>query len=127
VYRVCAWCGVAMGQVSPYEDTAVTHGICDRCFNRVQTGRDLPPPTPLPPGHVLLVVAREARPLFWHLRSALEDLAGIAVVLDRRIHERRQNRTKIAANRRTASRRRAIASRDSLPATFGVWIVRSRG
>jgi hypothetical protein len=116
-----------MGQVSPYEDTAVTHGICDRCAARVRTGQDRLPPTPLPPGHVLLVVAREARPLFWHLRGALEGLAGIAVVLDRRTHERRRIVTKIASNRRTAPRRRGIVSRGPLPATFGLWIVRSRG
>src|SRR5262249_31393286 len=75
VFRVCAWCGLDLGRVPPHEDRAVSHGICARCAVRVRTGRESPP-TPLPPGHVLLVVARRAQPLYWHLSRAFEDLAG---------------------------------------------------
>ena len=125
MFRVCAWCGLDLGLVPPHEDRAVTHGICVRCVLRVRTGRE-PPPTPLPPGHVLLVVARRAQPLYWHLSRAFEDLAGIVVIPDRRLGDRRRRAIKVVGNRRSAERRRPTVMNDPLPATFGLWIVRFR-
>jgi len=124
VFHVCAWCGSSMGQVPPYEDPQVTHGICSRCAERVQAGQDRSLPDPVPPGHALLVVSRTARPLFWHLRAAFEDLPGVSVVWDRRIHERRRTATPIGSDRRVAARRQPLTSAGALPPAFGLRIVR---
>jgi len=80
----------------------------------------------LPPGHVLLVVARRAQPLYWHLSRAFEDLAGIVIIPDRRLGDRRRRAIKVVGNRRSAERRWAIGMNDPLSATFGLWIVRFR-
>jgi hypothetical protein len=29
--RQCAWCLVMMGETPPLADTAITHGICEKC------------------------------------------------------------------------------------------------
>jgi hypothetical protein len=106
VIRICAWCGVSLGELAPREDRAVTHGICDRCAERVHAGKDPSPPDPVPPCYWLLVVRRDAYPLFWHLRACLEDVPGVAVILDRRFRDRRH------AARPASSDRRAVARRD---------------
>ena len=33
--RECCACGVILGHKKPYEDTRVTHGICDECRDRL--------------------------------------------------------------------------------------------
>lgn len=105
VIRICAWCGASLGEAPPWEDQTVSHGICDRCAARVRAGEEPSPQDPLPPGYWLLVVRRDAHPLFWHLRAGLGDVARVAVILDRRIRERRRTVRTVAADRRTAARR----------------------
>jgi hypothetical protein len=33
---ICAWCGKAMGEKEPLEDTRVTHSICPSCQKQVE-------------------------------------------------------------------------------------------
>lgn len=37
--RVCSWCSGSMGEKPPFEDKTVTHGMCDKCLERV--GQDI--------------------------------------------------------------------------------------
>ena len=33
MFRICAWCGIPLsGPITVEQDTAVTHGICGRCY-----------------------------------------------------------------------------------------------
>ena len=101
---VCAWCQRYMGSATPAHDHAVSHGICPDCSDREALG-----------GAPILVVSRgraEAIPL---LRALLRGAPEIAIVVDRRAGERRDDgkgdgHSRFAARpveRRSSERRRA--------------------
>jgi hypothetical protein len=33
--RQCAWCLKLLGEVEPLADTSVTHGMCDKCSDKM--------------------------------------------------------------------------------------------
>ena len=33
---VCAWCNKEVREVQPFDDTDITHGICQECFDEVE-------------------------------------------------------------------------------------------
>ncbi len=35
--RVCAWCKKVIGEKEPFEDKSVTHGICQDCYDLINT------------------------------------------------------------------------------------------
>ena len=77
---VCAWCQKYMGSMEPFHDPAVSHGICGSCIERDSLD-DAP---------VLVVSPRraEAIPV---LQTLLRGAPEIAIVVDRRAHERRSD------------------------------------
>ncbi len=34
--RVCAWCNGYIGEKEPFDDPAVTHGMCDDCAEQMK-------------------------------------------------------------------------------------------
>jgi hypothetical protein len=38
--RKCAWCGCEFGRKEPFEDDAVTHGMCEACYRDLFQTRD---------------------------------------------------------------------------------------
>ena len=75
---VCAWCQKYMGSMEPFHDPAVSHGICTSCIER----------DPLDDAPVLVVSPRRAQAIPV-LQTLLRGAPEIAIVVDRRAHERR--------------------------------------
>jgi hypothetical protein len=75
---VCAWCQKYMGSMEPFHNPAVSHGICRECVER-DTLDDAP---------VLVVSPRRAQAIPV-LQTLLRGAPEIAIVVDRRAHERR--------------------------------------
>jgi len=76
--RVCAWCQKYMGSMEPFLDPAISHGICGDCVER----------DPLDDAPVLVVSPCRAR-VIPMLQTLLRGAPEIAIVVDRRGHERR--------------------------------------
>lgn len=36
--RICAWCQKDMGEIEPFEDKSITHGICPECKEQFFAG-----------------------------------------------------------------------------------------
>ncbi len=75
---VCAWCQKYMGSMEPFHDPAVSHGICTSCVER-DSLEDAP---------VLVVSPRRAQAISV-LQTLLRGAPEIAIVVDRRAHDRR--------------------------------------
>ena len=75
---VCAWCQKYMGSKEPLHNPGVSHGICDDCIERESLG-----------GAPVLVVSRDRRSAIPMLQTLLRGAPEIAIVVDRRSHERR--------------------------------------
>jgi len=78
---VCAWCQKYMGSMEPLHDPAVSHGICTSCIER-ESLEDAP----------VLVVSPRRAPAIPVLQTLLRGAPEIAIVVDRRGHERRGDR-----------------------------------
>jgi hypothetical protein len=76
--RVCAWCQRYLGSMEPFHDPTISHGICSDCVER----------DPLDDAPVL-VVSRGRERAIPVLRSLLRGAPEIAIVVDRRGHDRR--------------------------------------
>jgi hypothetical protein len=96
-----------MGSKEPFDDPAVSHGICGECLARESLG-DAP----------VLVVSRHRAEAIPMLQSLLRGAPEIAIVVDRRASERRGDNGKshadgrplaYAVDRRAANRRRLPA------------------
>ena len=104
---VCAWCqqegrtGV-LGQREPIDDPTETHGVCSVHSERLL--EQLPSPS-FPGVRMLLVVRRTETALYDHLTRSLAPLSDVAVILDRRLRERRQTPADPASERRQTNRR----------------------
>ena len=75
---ICAWCQKYMGSMEPFHDPAISHGICRDCVERDSLD-DAP---------VLVVSPVRARAIPM-LKTLLRGAPEIAIVIDRRGHERR--------------------------------------
>lgn len=102
---VCAWCQKYMGSMQPFQDPAVSHGICRDCVER----------DPLDDAPVLVVSPGRAQAIPV-LQTLLRGAPEIAIVVDRRARERRAD-GEIAygrplayvVDRRATDRRRAAS------------------
>jgi len=101
--RVCAWCQKYMGSMEPFHEPAISHGICGDCVERDSLD-DAP---------VLVVSPGRARAIPM-LKTLLRGAPEIAIVIDRRGHERRGERdddhgrpVAYVVDRRETDRRRA--------------------
>jgi hypothetical protein len=104
---VCAWCqqegrsGV-LGEREPFDDPAETHGVCAVHAERLV---EQLPSASFPGIRMLIVVGRTETSLFDHLTRSLAPLSDVAVIVDRRLSERRQTLSQPAIERRRAARR----------------------
>ena len=119
---VCAWCkqegrSGLLGECEPYADTTETHGICSR---HSQTMVEQLPSASFPGIRVLIVIHRSEAGLYEHLTRSFESLRDVAVILDRRDHERRKMPTEGGVERRRANRR----IRKSEFSSLGYYVVR---
>jgi hypothetical protein len=100
---VCAWCQKYMGSKEPFDNPAVSHGICNGCCDRDSLA-DAP---------VLVVSPGRARAIPM-LQTLLRGAPEIAIVVDRRARERRGDEqaehgrpVAYVVDRRATDRRRA--------------------
>jgi hypothetical protein len=99
--HICAWCERFLGIKEPAGSHAITHGICESCYER-QSWSDVP----------TLVVSPERAHLLPVLSQLLRGAPEIKVVLDRRRADRRAPaETAVAGGgeRRQEDRRRTTA------------------
>jgi hypothetical protein len=119
---VCAWCkqegrGGMLGECEPFDDKSETHGICGR---HSQTMLEQLPSHTFPGIRVLLVVHHSEPGLYEHLTRSFATLRDVAVVLDRRLNERRKMPPEGVIERRRANRR----IRRSEFSSLGYYVVR---
>jgi len=76
---VCAWCQRFLGSKEPYSNPAVSHGICTPCQERQMA--ELP----------VLVVSPARATTVPLLQSLLSGAPDVAIVIDRRSGERRND------------------------------------
>ena len=113
---VCAWCrregrDAVIAEREPAEDAVETHTICPRHSDQLMAQL---PSLSFPGVRVLLVVRRTETMLFQHLARSFVGLSDIAVIVDRRMHERRQARARVANDRRHVNRRVRLAQFSNL-------------
>jgi hypothetical protein len=88
---VCAWCcrdgeSGYMGEREPLDNPEPTHGICPR--HTAQLLESLPSRS-FPDAELLIVVRRDDPALYESLKRSLAGVAGVKVIVDRRISDRR--------------------------------------
>jgi hypothetical protein len=104
---VCAWCQregtpALLGEREPLDDPTETHGICERhrrhlladAYTRVQSGVRL-----------LFVIAPGETKLYDYLMRSFAGLAGVEVIMERRLRDRRRSSLRVAHERRVRERR----------------------
>ncbi len=83
---LCAWCCREgqpgyLGEREPLENPEPTHGIC--AHHKVQFLESLPSRS-FPDAELLIVVRRDNRALYEHLRRTLATMPRVKVIVDRR-------------------------------------------
>jgi hypothetical protein len=122
---VCAWCKqegreALLGECEPLDDPSETHGICARHAEKViEQLRSVS----FPGIRVLFVVRHTETTLYDQLRRSFEELADVAVILDRRRGERRQAARGVGVERHRTTRRVRKAQFSAL----GYYVVRFGG
>ena len=89
--RLCAWCcrdgeSGYMGEREPLDNPGPTHGICPH--HMAQLLESLPSRS-FPDAELLIVVRRDDTALYERLTRSLAGMAGVKVIVDRRIADRR--------------------------------------
>ena len=104
---VCAWCQsegrpylLRVGE--PLDDTSETHGICDRHQQEIF---EMFPSLSFPSTRWLFILAVSEPGAYEHLATAMRNVPGVTVIVDRRRGERRHGGKWAAAERRRAERR----------------------
>ena len=115
---LCAWCCHEgqpgyMGEREPFEDPLPTHGICDH--HRDQVLQSLPSGS-FPGAEILIVVRQDCPALYERLRWSFAAMSRVAVVLDRRVSERREASRQRSKGRRHVRTRRI---REGTPSSLG--------
>jgi len=105
---VCAWCfregqSGYLGELEPLDNPEATHGICDR--HRAQVLESLPSQS-FPDAELLIVVRRGNLALYEDIGRMLAGLARVAVIIDRRVADRRAAAAEGQRERRSLSTRR---------------------
>jgi len=105
---VCAWCfregqSGYLGELEPLDNPEATHGICDR--HRAQVLESLPSES-FPDAELLIVVRRGNLALYEDIGRMLAGLARVAVIIDRRVADRRAAAAEGQRERRSLSTRR---------------------
>ena len=105
---LCAWCCREgqpgyLGEREPLDNSDATHGICDR--HRAEILESLPSQS-FPDAELLIVVRRGNLALYEDLVRMLAGLARVAVVVDRRVADRRAAPASGPRERRWLSTRR---------------------
>jgi len=105
---VCAWCcgegqSGYLGEREPLDNPEPTHGICDR--HRAAVLESLPSQS-FPDAELLIVVRRGNLGLYEDIVRMLAGLARVAVIVDRRLADRRAAPAGGPPERRSVSTRR---------------------
>ena len=105
---VCAWCfregqSGYLGELEPRDNPEATHGICDR--HRAEVLESLPSQS-FPDAELLIVVRRGNLALYEDIGRMLGGLARVAVIVDRRVSDRRAAPAEGQRERRSLSTRR---------------------
>jgi hypothetical protein len=105
---VCAWCYREgqpgyLGEREPLDNPEPTHGICDR--HRAAVLESLPSQS-FPDAELLIVVRRGNLALYEDIVRMLTGLARVAVIVDRRVADRRAAPAEGPRERRSLSTRR---------------------
>ena len=105
---LCAWCSREgepgdMGEREPLDNPGTTHGICPQ--HTAQVLESLPSRS-FPDAELLIVVPRGNTVLYEHLKRSLEGMAGVKVIVDRRITDRRAAPSQGSDERRHRATRR---------------------
>jgi hypothetical protein len=105
---VCAWCCREgqpgyLGEREPLDNPEPTHGICDR--HRAEVLESLPSQS-FPDAEILIIVRRGNAALYEDIVQMLSGLARVAVIVDRRVSDRRAAPADGPRERRWLSTRR---------------------
>jgi len=116
---ICAWCRregrpAYLGEREPLDDPAETHGICRRHQRQALAAL---PSRSFPGVELLLVVSARETALFKYLERRCAGVRGVKVLMERRTRERRQERRRVACERRRAARRVSRGETHALGAT----------
>jgi hypothetical protein len=108
MHIVCAWCFREgqpgyLGEREPLDNPETTHGICDR--HRAEVLESLPSQS-FPDAELLIVVRRGNLELYEDIVRMLAGLARVAVIVDRRVADRRAAPAQGPRDRRWLSTRR---------------------
>lgn len=91
-----------IGEREPVDDPTETHGVCAVHAERLL---EQLPSMSFPGVRMLIVVRRTESGLYDHLSRALAPLADVAVIVDRRLRDRRQTPGSPETERRRSERR----------------------
>lgn len=105
---LCAWCSREgqlgyLGEREPFDNPEPTHGICER--HRAEVLESLPSQS-FPAAELLIVVRRGNPELYERLVRMLAGVACVAVIVDRRVANRRAAPSQGPRDRRWLSTRR---------------------
>jgi hypothetical protein len=105
---LCAWCCREgqpgyLGEREPLDNPETTHGICDR--HRAEVLESLPSQS-FPDAEILIIVRRSNVALYQDIVQMLAGLARVAVIVDRRVADRRAAPVDGPRERRWLSTRR---------------------
>ncbi|MGH7304842.1 MAG: hypothetical protein ACRELZ_16270 [Candidatus Rokuibacteriota bacterium] len=119
---LCAWCcrdgqPGYLGEREPLENPLPTHGICERHKAEVLTSR---PSRSFPDAELVIVVRRDSRALYERLKWLFASMCRVAVILDRRVSDRRTPSRERSNGRRYVRTRRI---REGTPSPLGDFII----
>lgn len=114
---ICAWCRregrpALLGEKPPFDDRSETHSVCERHRRRVLEALEA---ESFPGVRLLVIVANRERALYDHLSRVLGGVKDVAVILERRLGERRRKGPGEVHERRRRDRRQR---RGYSPATW---------
>jgi hypothetical protein len=107
VKAYCAWCRQEgrdgdLGEREPLDDLRETHGICDRHQQELLATL---PSNSFPGLELLVIIALKEAALYDYLRSRLNGVKGVQVMVERRRNDRRRQGRAVSDDRRKRDRR----------------------
>jgi hypothetical protein len=120
VRAICAWCGAEglpadLGEREPLDDPDVTHGMCALHLKQFLEAARSRPPAGL---RLLIVVKSGDRSLYEYLSRGMTEVAGVHVMVDRRLVQRRRAARPVSGERRRTDRRQSRDFVHSIGCTF---------
>jgi len=104
-----------LGEREPLDDLAETHGVCQRHLTQFLGSARSRPSAGL---RLLIVIRSEERGLYDHLARAMTEVAGVHVMMDRRVGERRRLERLVSGERRQGDRRQSRGVADFMGCAF---------